>query len=94
MINKELPQYEWVKTSVKAIFWAHNPKVGGSNPPPAAREIERLQVPACNLFSFEVHKGGNDLPLRPCVSPFNGLQFLRSEQLIHLENRWSFAILD
>ena len=53
MISKGLPQHEWVKTSAKAISLAHNPKVGGSNPPPATREFERLQVRACNLFCLK-----------------------------------------
>src|ERR1051326_6193993 len=28
--------------------WAHNPKVGGSNPPPATKRFKRLQAPAPN----------------------------------------------
>ncbi len=33
---------------------AHNPKVGGSNPPPATNKIKGLRQMCCNPFSFLV----------------------------------------
>jgi hypothetical protein len=48
---------------------AHNPKVGGSNPPPATKQFKRLQAIACSLFFVSVHIGvycsGNPTLFRP-----------------------------
>jgi hypothetical protein len=44
--------------SSQVARWAHNPKVGGSNPLPATSDYDRLQFKCCNLFCFGVHSVG------------------------------------
>jgi hypothetical protein len=36
--------YESAGWSSPVARWAHNPKVGGSNPPPATNQINNLQM--------------------------------------------------
>jgi hypothetical protein len=43
--------------SSQVARWAHNPKVGGSNPLPATSDFERLRLTCRNLFCFGVHPG-------------------------------------
>jgi hypothetical protein len=41
--------------SSQVARWAHNPKVGGSNPPPATKSIKGLRSFFRDLFLFDAH---------------------------------------
>ena len=50
-----------------AARWAHNPKVGGSNPPPATNQTRKDHYPRIVVSVFNAH----DTPMRHNYDPYD-----------------------